>query len=514
VTTESTREGEQNSGDVLWTDRLSGERWASLVAAFTVGLLYVWLRPLYPGGPMFLLVFLGTSSVLVALTAVTRPSFFITTLALFLSLGFLAKFAVHLGFSAGLIEPVGSFAGSGSEWDIALSFATAGLLGTCAAFVVAARFPTAPRQLPATRSEDFNGFDTRLLCALLLAELASALAVYALNYKFTIMRIGYPVGIALAKPLYGSLAFVIAWGAALGALFLTQRLVDVGRLSHSALIYVASLIGCLASITMGSRIQMLLFVLSATLAVVAQWRSVASWRAIGGALAVSAIVFVLTLGIVSVDRNLAFHSDGRQKETGGPQASIHSDGQTQIGGPRATIAHHEQSQPVMTERRLGGIEYELRTLIIMRWVGLEGVMTTAGARAALGWPLFAAAMREHPAAGTDSIYQHMSGDKYAGVTDYVFLSLPGPAGVASFSGSFLVIAACLFVLTLSGHLIERVAASATHNVASCALVGVSLAYLVVQLNVPWTLFVYVLELLAALGALALLRRALEQKRHR
>ena len=435
------------------------------------------MRPVYPGSPISLLGFLSGCILLVTLTVTTLPSFFITSLSLFLTLGFLCKFAAHLGMRAQLIEPVGAFDGSGSAWDTALSFSTAGLLGTCASVFIAARFPVTVR-----RDAGCRATDARLLFALLFLQLSTSCAVYALNYKMTILRIGYPIGIELAKPIYGVLAFIISWGAVLGALFLTQRLVDIGRLSPPALIYVAGLIGALASFTMGSRVQLLLYVLAAALAVIVQWRSSLAWRAIAVALVCAGGIFMMTLAVVSIQRNLSFH--------GGGEGS---------------------AEPTLTKQRLDGIAYELRTLVVMRWVGLEGVMTTSAEPAALGWPLFAAAMRESPSVGARAIYQHMSGDKYLDVKNFVFLSIPGPISVASLSGSPHFIGAFMFALALSGHLIERAAQIATRSIAACAVVGVSLSYQFAQLNVPWTLFIFVLELLAALAGLAALRRALDSR---
>lgn len=455
--------------------------------ALALGLIYLWLKPVYPGSAGVLLSFLCASILLVAVAALALPSFFVVTLAVFLSLGFVAKLVAHLVFHVALIEPIGQFDGSSAAWDTALSFATAGLAGACAAIVVAAFIPVVVKSAP-MRADRRN--EARLLSILLVVQLALAVAVYALNYRWNIIRIGYPLGVDLPTAAYGVLAFVIAWGALLGSLFLTQRKVELGGLSHAALIYVAAILGMLASITMGSRVQLILFVGAASMTIAVQWRAVKSWWPVAAALSFAVVAFVLSVGLVSIERNFAFHT--------GPDNAQ----------PIAKSRPHQER--VLTDGRINGLKYELGNLFIMRWVGLEGAMTTAAESDALGIPLLAKALREDPAPSVEAIYQRMSGDKYRDVKEFVFLTLPGPIGVASFSGSLWVIAGSMFLLVLAGHLFERLAGSLTRSVAACSVVGVSLAYLSAQLNVPWTFMVYALELLAALCGLAILRLLIDR----
>lgn len=158
---------------------------------------------------------------------------------------------------------------------------------------------------------------------------------------------------------------------------------------------------------------------------------------------------------------------------------------------------------VVSGHRLTHLVHELRSLVVMRWVGLEGVMTTAAEPEQLGGTLLWAGLKEDPAAGTNAIYQRMSGDRYRNVDYFTFLTLPGPVGIASYSGSPTTIFSLVFLLVLAGHALEWLTASLTKNLAATSVAGVSLAYLVVQMGFPWTLFIYALELALAVTAIAL-----------
>jgi hypothetical protein len=257
------------------------------------------------------------------------------------------------------------------------------------------------------------------------------------------------------------------------------------------------------------------------------------------ALCLAGLVFVLSIAVVSIERNYAFQGGGPQQQTFSSQAArqtLSANGNattrasssserttlpskalpiadpltpdTSISGVQATTEESTllKKIAVVTEaHRLGGLLYELRSLIVMRWIGLEGVLTTASAKSSLGLGLFMRGLIGDPAAGKDGIYQRMSGDRYGQVEVFTFLTLPGVVGFSSYSGSILVIFGFVFATVLAGHLLEWFAGFTTGNVAACAVSGVSLAYLTVQMGFPWTLIIYGLELALACSALGAFR---------
>ena len=543
-----------------------------IVFAFvaTVGLWFAG-APAYPGSDLVFFGFLSSAIAFLYASLVLWPSFYIVAVGAFLTLGFLVKSIAHFDFGTPFIEPVGNFSSSASQWDTALLYAASGLFGGTAAVCVAALIPSmkaTPRQLPASPRL------SRAMLAALVLLLIAAFAIYGFNYRYTILRIGYPLGLDIDPRIYLVLTFIITWGALIGGLTITQWLIELDRLSQDALIYVAAVLGFLASFTMGSRIQFLLYLFAAALVVMWQWRSVRSWWRVAAAVGVSGVLFAVSLVVVSIERNVAFLGspppseasvsngtpDAEAASKAGPiiskpptpsrqplDAGIRdkleapsSKSQTNQGSKRIVPTPDFQGKDVaeakkpnsidasdtkddtaainaMTGSTVSKIEIvtqpgrlsvllkELRSLIVMRWVGLEGVMTTAGAQRELGYTLLSEALAEDPAAGAKGMYQHMAGDYYGNVRGFTFLTLPGVIGVASFSSHLLFIGGFVFAVLLAGHFIEWLALKLTHNVATGASAGVALAYLTVQMGFPWTIIVFAVELLLSLIALAGLR---------
>ena len=146
----------------------------------------------------------------------------------------------------------------------------------------------------------------------------------------------------------------------------------------------------------------------------------------------------------------------------------------------------------------------------MRWVGLEGVMTTAASEPELSRDLLRRGLKEDPKAGASGIYQQMAGNPYGTVKVFTFLTLPGVIGFASFSGSFLSIFVFVLGTMLAGHFVEWIGWRMTGNVAVGAVSGTSLAYLTVQLGFPWTLFIYAIELCLACAVLGIFLMAMRR----
>jgi len=465
---------------------------------------------------------------------VWRHSIFLSTAALFLTLGFLVKFLSLNLFGMDLIEPVGQFDDSAAQWDKALSFASAGLLGAFLANIVS-------HFAPPTRHIALSSFSipttTRPVLRLLLAALMfTAIMIYGINLRWNVLRIGYPSGIDIPFPFYPILAFIITWGALIGALALTWWLQDPNRPASPLFFYISGVVGFMASFTMGSRVQFLLYVFAATLVVVSRDGLKAIFRLpMLIALFVCGLLFGLSIAAVSLQRSFDFMppvstappSDVNQEDK--PTASapeIPIVPQTADIAPQSSISMEPppaaptttplNSSSPLSEAEVGPtmslrvqfIVHELKSLLIMRWVGLEGVMTTAGSYENLGMPLFKTALSEDPSMGTAGIYQHMSGDLYADVKGFVFLTLPGPIGIASYTGNLVLIAAFVFVTMLLGHALEVYSARVTRNIGCTTAVGVSLAYLFVQMGFPWTLFIYCVELFLAIGFIAFVRFAL------
>lgn len=472
----------------LQTPRLA----AATITLFTV-VFYAMIFPFYAGHATTLFMFVASGTLLLGCAAVLHPSFFVVVLASFLTLGFLLKAVAHLTFGAQLIEPVGDFSESPAQWDMALRFVAAGQFGGVASIILASFIPSHCRSARSdARIQRRLG---NILFGALALLLVVATSIYVFNYRYAILRIGYPLGFPIDPRAYAPLAFILTWGALLGGLALTQWLIELERLRYASLILVASFLGFLSSLTMGSRIQFLLYILASICIVLWRRKNVERWAEIVVALCTASLLFVLSIAVVSIERNYAFQGGQQSSSVGRETLQSSSAG-------RATPTLATKFEVVTGTGRLIDVLHELRSLVLMRWIGLEGVLTTEGAERELGADLLLRGLTEDPAAGKNGIYQKMSGNFYAEVEDFTFLTLPGIIGFASYSGNIPLIFGFVFGTILAGHLVEFFVLKITGNVAVGAISGISLAYLTVQMGFPWTLFIYAIELCLACAALA------------
>lgn len=452
-------------------------------------------------------LFVIASLAFIASAIFFRPSVFVVVLAFFLSSGFLLKSLLHTTLGTPFIEPTGSFSGSVEEWNCALGFATAGLAGATIAVLIASLIPAISVGAPLAPSTPLANVLVGLLSLLMLA----AVAVYFANYELTILRIGYRPQLILSSAPYGVFAFAVTWGLLLACLSVAFWLLELHRVPHVLLVYVGSILGFLGAVSMGSRVQFLLYMLASAATIMQSRRAIINWKSIALGSCGAVILFGLSLLVVMVERMADFHPllPTVELKLGGTPRALTEVYSSKFATP--TQVPITKPTPSFAEKlhRFYKLEWsldELRTLVVMRWIGLEGVMVAAGNQKELGASLFARALAEEPGEGTHAIYQRMAGDKYIDVKHFTFLTIPGVIGFGSYTGSYPGIALFTFFVVVLGHLVEKFAAQVTKNSAAASVSGVALAYLVAQFNVPWTLIVFIGELLLALSALALLRQ--------
>lgn len=512
-------------------------RHAAVAAALAIALLSIPALVVYPGAAWRGILFCVVAGGLVPLALAIGHSPYRLLIAAFLALGFWAKFVAHFAVGAQFVEPLGAFADTPEAWDKAIGLATAGLAGVWAGLLVLWRLGPAARDGSPPAAAAGSG-RTRLAFTVLSVSALAAAALFVFNYWFAILRIGFVPEIALPSSLYMPIAFAVSWGILLWVLALTWWLVERGRLPAKALMHVAAIEGAAAALSMGSRAQMLLHVVAAGMALWhgLRWRG---WRVPGrGWIEIAAVflpLFAGTLLLVQLDRSVAFvralRADPTATATARPRAPAPATPATPTGpaGPAATPRPEDReadgarppNRPNRALRPPGPVGYglalkyvplHLRRLVIVRWVGLDGVLAISSRERRLGLPLFRQALVESPAMGIDALFQRAAGARavYPRSTRVVFMTIPGPVAFAAFSGSRSWCFAILLVLVVAGALLEYLAARLTANPAVGAVAGVALAYLVVQLNFPRTLLVFVIELVAAVVAIAVAGRFLRE----
>ncbi len=463
--------------------------------------------PLYPGNTSLYLLFGAVFSVAIAVSGIGRLSYFQLFLTAFLALGFWAKLVLHLISRAAFIEPIGRFARSSEAWDHAMLAPMAGvgavaLVGGLLKFVD--RGALRP-DFALAKSKIFRhvGWPVFWLSA------SVAVALFALSLRFAIIQIGINPKIELSSDLYVIIAFTVSWGAALWLDALGFWLFVAGRLSAASVIYIAALEGALAAVAMGSRAQMILHTLPAIVAVLIWAPRIGgrtSGRSLGSAVAASVAIFVGSLLLVSGERLMTFPATTSVAPAVPGEGVVSQAVPMKAPWPSPLVPPFAAQGPVFTARAIQGSAKELSSLIVDRWVGLEGVLAVSS-DPDLGPSLLEAAAAEKPEVGVDAIYQKIAHSQYVRMNGYTFMTIPGAIAVLLYSGSLTIVGLGMAAIFLTGYGIERFADLWVRNPIASAIVGSALGYLVVQLNFPWTLLIFCLELILALGLVGLARVA-------
>lgn len=503
-----------------------------------MGLASAACLPFYPGSPAAYAAFSAASIALAASALWGRHSFFAFFLAVFLDLGFWAKLLSHLLTDRGLIEPVGRFDASPAAWDRALLTAAAGLTATAAAAALCKLLDRGRTMRPDTDLGRSPAF-TALGWPLFMLSAAVALALFVLNWHYAILKIGtLPRILLFSSHVHVVIGFIVSWGAALWLVALGFWLVAAGRATPVLIIYIAAVEGALAAVSMGSRAQMILHT-GAALAFFLFWSRTLGWRlgrrsCIRAAGTIAAL-FVLSLAAVSLDRSLSFAYavptiESAPSQAGTPptpEVPAEAGGATGLAAPSpspsqtpAAAPSPPASEPYIPPAaqlpfkfRLQLALSEISKLFIGRWVGLEGVLAVTSAEG-LGPDLLMEGLREDPAKGVESLYQKMANSTYAKYDDFLFMTIPGPLAVLMYGGSVLIMACGMAGFFVLCYAVERFADILLRNPAASAVVGVSLAYLLVQLNFLYLQFIFAIELIAALvfmGAFRLVAKTLPMK---
>lgn len=281
-----------------------GSKTLQYAAILAVLILTVVASFYYRGTQSLLLVYGVLTALSVRAILTNRHSYFVFFLFSFLTLGCWGKLVLHLLFDTTFIEPTGSFNGSPESWDAALwvlisAFAT--LLGCNEIF----------KRIPAQATRPMTTISrTSLLLPALYSSMFATVAILAFNYKFAILKIGTTPLLQLNSYIYVVFSFMVAWGNVILLATLGYWLVNSGRLKPSILFYMISFEGALASVSMGSRAQMILHAAVPFVVYLTQGKhrlgwsmTTAQWARV---IVVSLTLFVGSILLVSADRINSF----------------------------------------------------------------------------------------------------------------------------------------------------------------------------------------------------------------
>jgi hypothetical protein len=451
----------------------------------------------YTGNTVLFAFFVIANGVMLAL-ALPRPRLYgYAFLALFLFLGFVNKVLAFWTLGVALEEPTGGFDGSGQGWDAALmpSIAAAiALVLVRSAHLLLARVRSALPQ-PIVSPPAWY-LSSRLW--VIGASVAFAVALNALNLVGGFYQIGMQPRLVLPAHLNVVVSWLLTNGMALWIAMLVGWELAV-RASRPGTTMLLPIIEALLTVSLLSRASYLfraLSYLSVAASHAGQLSRILGRRWIVLLVASTLSGFVLSLGVVSVLRTVSY-----PPRVLPPDPVITSPGTSSpILEPLVPILEEPMAELSRTAPPVLG---ELKGMLIGRWIGIEGAMAVAS------YPgrdikLLEQSVIENPAAGQNSLYQHIAGSPYATSGQYVFLTTPGVVAVLYYSGSLIVV--FIGMMFLGGLLIlaEMAATRFVRNAFVVSLAMIALANGLAQMNFPYLFIVLCVQEFVTLGALAVI----------
>ena len=472
--------------------------WLALIVAL-VG-LGLWCFSRYAGDWRFFVLFNLSFLGLVALAFPRPRSFAYTLLSLFLFLGFWAKFIVHTLSDAPYLEPIGDFDGSPHAWDRALlvsSMAAVGVMLGRSVHLASSPWLTGPGSVFTPPPPWYP----RLRNAVWTASLLLVLAVNGLNFEYAFYQIGVNTSLLLPYRLHVLAAWLVNIGFALwfGSLLWWEACHQ--RALKSWFFALPLLEALLASVSALSRSIFVLRALPYMLTLAESYRTL--WPDIRK----RGLALLILSGMAGVLLNLFAVTWLRIQLYPPTHTLVLKD--SSVVGAFERVPEGQQVDPAELERvrrlTIVGAVDQVARLSVDRWVGIEGVLAVSS-YPDLGIPLFQKAWTEDPKRGLRGTYQVISKAPYNESRNFTFLTLPGLAAVLFYSGSLLVVAIGAALISIIAIGTELWALKATGNVFVAGIVGSAVANVICQLNYPYLLLVFLIQLHLAILFLYAIKR--------
>ena len=388
-------------------------------------------------------------------------SWFYLFVVSFFSLGNWTKVSIHHMFDYEYIEPIGRFIGSRAEWES--YYINASTMGVTIIFVKLISFVLLNRNLSA-KDYQFEKSKLGLLKYKPVENtewfflISMAAIFYFFNNHFGFFVTGVDSKLVLPFSLNAPLAFMALIGIPLiFSLFVSRDVNAKGYLDIRAAFAVLCM-SLFASISMASRAAVVMQIVPIFLAAVFVQYSMRVRRSSFKPFLLFLLFLIMVLVFVSIYR-INLYTD-------------HS---------------------VSDWDSLKFYAFESALLVVDRWVGAEAIMV-AVAEPSRSLSLFYSLLTESSRQGVDSIYQKLSGSRYVFLDGLTFLTLPGYFGVLALSGSLVFISISLFLLVMSGVLLEKMF---NHFFLGqhipVALISAALANSITQMSFPHLLLPFVFQ---------------------
>ena len=476
----------------------------------------------YPGTALPFLLFQMSYTVLLLL-AIPRPRrYAYTFLAIFLFLGFWAKFNLHTIFDYAFQEPIGRFDDSGQSWDNVLVVASAAAVGAAIARLAQLswdrhrnRAQPGPASPTIRRSFQPPSWYLNHRTSVWVGTAAAGIILFVGNAIGAFYQIG--VDPRLVLPFH--LNVLVGWMVQLGVALWIALLVHWEDTADGALaraLVAPTVEAPVATISALSRGIYLFHLVPYGFVLFDERRRLGSkfsMRALSVLAALAVTAFVLSLVCSSALRLAVYPQTapassasvlaplaGRGNRSA-PRARDHQ-AERQAGGV-FNLATVEESRFGST--RVAFMVHEVFTLFTDRWTGLEGVMAVS-ASDRVGWSFFRKGVEENPNSGQRAAYQLISGANllYANYRGFTFLTLPGIVAILDYSGSLPVVLLGMLLITAALLAVERLTLRFTGNLYLAAVTGLAMANELAEANFPRLLGTFFVLLIGSLICVAAL----------
>ncbi|TXH83149.1 MAG: hypothetical protein E6Q77_05055 [Rhizobium sp.] len=403
-------------------------------------------------------------------------SHFFLSIAWFI--GFWLKSAVHFASSAPYCEPVGSFDASAHVWDNVVLAASIGGLG-----YLTGRLLILPAvkgiKLPTVNCGPpwwYGGLRTPLWLSIAVALIAILIA----NHEMGLIVRGYVAKVQLPWPLGGLFSWITDIGLALTISVLTawDRASGFGVVRGFFALCIEGAVLSVATLSRG------LYFFHTLPAFASEGRALTSVRLQFRRITLLLTIwFSVALAIPLLTTGLRLIGDKAMPTT---QAKMDAEtGKSPAETRSASIdLRCSISEPYSARSILMRSAYIARALIIDRWTGLEGLMSSE-TYANRSMSLLKEAALFRRSYGAVDVYTDKisaSGFTEENARIYHFATLAGPMAFFDFSGSWMVVFAGMALLAMLMSLLEILWSNLFHDPLVIAMSGCYLALVVLQLS--------------------------------
>jgi len=430
-----------------------------------VGIIALFAFINYPGRGILYIAFTVVLNALFILGFARGRIYFDTFIGIFFWLGFWLKYSLRVAFLGGAFqapELIGKFVGTGAEHDSTLIVVSCGIGGLLIASLIRRKFLFSYADVgKQTRLESiftfYREYRTPVLVVFFLAFVAVAVTNVALGIyqRGTLPKTVLPFG----------LSGVYTWLLLFGLTSVSAVILDCEfRLKQNP--YLASIIAMVE--TFFSNVSMLSrgMILNGGALILgmhdnAEKRSDNPGQRYKLIITVVFIsLFVCSVFVTNHVRNKLFYSDFPSRTSISKSFLLGS-----------LLARFSLPPPVI--EAITGVE----TLLIDRWIGIEGVMSVVSHKG-LGWDLWKDAWQEKYSHSGTSMYDLVVlGASLEGLKNHHFISIPGIVAFFYYPGSIPFLVFSMFALGFLAAGIEMfVYKLSGANVILCSLMGQVVAY--------------------------------------